>query len=33
MNKMETLIGGISTKIDDGFSDVNNKLFELARDK
>ena len=33
MNKMETLIGGISQKIDDGFSDVNNKLFELARDK
>jgi hypothetical protein len=33
MEKMETLIGGISTKIDDGFSDVNNKLFELARDK
>jgi hypothetical protein len=33
MGKMEVLIGGIETKIDAGFSNINDKLFELARDK
>jgi hypothetical protein len=33
MGKMESLVRGVEIKIDSGFQDINDKLFDLARDK